>query len=411
MMNHNAVTDENIDRLIKEIEEGERLHERIAKGMRHTAAGKAINTEDHEWQIYLKRFEHMAKRLAASEAAVVAPFKPGRGIAHKLTTLGKHVHSLCVNALPLVERAEQGFYLKGHSFRKADGTMAGVADDEPYTVIHAIPNPHITVMLRACMQIAEKLSGFYPAEWVNVNEPKVRAAFEHAARFVRRTCRSKRFKTVIGNHERSAKKNLKSCLDYVMGLFEQHSKLLVLRVDLYIHPDNHEWSASDHAERCISHYLRALREGRIIGPDAKGWAVKREGGFYRGIHFHLMVFLDGHKHKEGYVYSQQLGEAWKNRFSDGKGTYFSCWPLRKKYKYNALGVVHISDRSMLTGIWIALAYMTKEDCTLETGRSRNLRRGIIVGLADSPKPGAPRKAENDLSLVKRVFADCSTQLL
>jgi hypothetical protein len=410
MMNHNAVTDENIDRLIEEIEEGERLHERVAKGMRHTADGKATSTEDHDWQVYLKRFEHMAKRLAASEAAVVTSFKSVRGTGLKLTTPGKHMHSLCVNALPLVERAEQGFYLKGHSFRRADGTMAGVAD-EPYTVIHAIPNPHITVMLRACMQIAKKLSGFYSAEWANVNEPKVRAAFERAARFVRRVCQSKKFKTVLNNHEVSAKKNLTSCLNYVTDLFEQYSKLLVLRIDLYIHPDHHEWSESDRAEWCVNQYLRALREGRIIGPDVKGWIVKREGGFYRGIHFHLMVFLDGHKHQEGHVYSQQLGEAWKNRFSDGKGTYFNCWALRKKYKYNALGVVQIRDWAMLTGIWVALTYMMKEDCTLETGRSRNLRRGVIVGLTDSPKAGAPRKAENDLSVLKRVFSARSAQPL
>jgi hypothetical protein len=399
-MNHNDVTDENSERII---EDGEGQHERIAKGMWHTAAGKAIATEDHDWQMHLKRFERTAKRLATSEDAVVTTFNSVHGFAYKLTALGRDVRALCVNALPLVERAEPGFTLKGHSFRKADGTMAGVAEDEPYTVIHAIPNPHITLMLRACMQIAEKLSDFPVAEWANVNEPNVRAAFEQAAKFVRRICKSKRFKTVLGNHQRSEQKNLKSCLDYVTSLLEQHSKLLTLRIDLYIHPEHHAWSASDRAEWCIRQYLRALREGRIIGPDVKGWIVKREGGFYRGIHFHLMVFLDGHKHQDGHVYSQQLGDAWKNRFSDGKGTFFNCWALRKKYAYNALGVVHISDRIMLTGIRIAVAYMTKEDCALEAGRSRNLRRGITIGLADKPKPGAPRKAENDLSIVKSVF--------
>lgn len=312
--------------------------------------------------------------------------------------------SLCVNALPLVERAERGFTLKGHSLHKADGTIGGIIPDGSFTFTHVTPNPHITVLLRACMRIAEKLSDFYVAEWADVNAPEVRAAFEHVAKYVRRVCRSKRFKAVLYNHWRSAEKNRKSNLDYVASLFEKYSKVLVLRIDLYIHPDHHAWSESDRAEWCISQYLRALREGRIIDPDVKGWIVKREGGFYRGIHFHLMVFLDGHKHQAGHVYSEQLGEAWKNRFSDGKGTYFNCWALREEYKNNGLGVVHVTDHAMLTGVRVAVTYLTKEDCALETGRVRNLRRGIIQRLDDESKPGAPRKAENDLSTVNQVFS-------
>jgi hypothetical protein len=386
-------------------EAGERLHERFAKGMRHTADGKAILTGDADWEMYLKLLKGTAKRLASTERAVTAPFKKWpSGIGYKLTPLGQDIRSLCVNALPLVDRAGRGFNLTGRTFQKADGTLAGIAEGEPHTITYVIPSPHITVMLRACLRVAHKLENYFTAEWGDVNEPRVRATYEWAARFVRRVCRSQPFKTVLDNHQRSAKKNLKSCLDYVTCLFEKYSKLLPIRIDLYIHPEQHEWSASAHAEKCISQYLRALRECRLIEPDVKGWIIKREGGFYRGIHFHLMVFLDGHKHKEGYVYSKQLGEAWMNRFSDGKGTYFNCWVLRKKYKYNALGVVHISDRAMLIGIRVAMAYFTKEDCALETGRSRNLRRGITLRLANKAKLGAPRKAENDVSMVKSVFS-------
>lgn len=407
-MNDESRSDEVIE---QEIEAGERELERIAKGMIHGADGKAIITEEYDWQMFLKRFERTAMVLASTDRAVTATFKRWGVIGHKLKPLGCAMHFLCVNALPLVKRAEKGFTLKGRSFRKADGSISGTVPGKSYTFTHAIPNPYITVMLRACMQIAKKLSDFYVAEWADVSIPEVRAAFEHAALYVRRICRSKRFKAVLYNHWRSAEKNRKSNLDYVTSLFEKSSKLLVLRIDIYIHPDHHEWSESDRAEWCISQYLRALRENRLIEPEVKGWIVKREGGFYRGIHFHLMVFLDGHKHQAGHVYSEQLGEAWKNRFSEGKGTYFNCWALRKKYKYNALGVVHITNRLMLMGIRIAVTYLTKEDCALETGRLRNLRRGIIHRLDGESKRGAPRKAENDLSLVKQVFFGCSAQLL
>lgn len=389
---------------IPELTEGERVHERMAKGMRHTLEGKAVITEEHDWLMCLAKLERTAKRLACTDEPIVVTQRQRNRVALKLTPLGQDVRHLVLDAVPLVERADRGFILKGRSFHKADGTVGGVIPNEPFMFTRAIPNPHITVMLRACMRIANRLSGYLTSEMANVNELNVRAAYEHAARFVRRVCKSRRFQTVLENHRRSAKKNLKSCLDYVTSLFEKHSKLLVMRVDLYIHPEHREWSASAHAEHCIGQFLRAMREGRIIDPDVQGWIVKREGGLYRGIHFHLMVFLDGHKHQDGYVYSQQLGEAWVRRFSDGKGTFFNCWALRKKYIHNALGVVHVSDRAMLTGIKVALEYMVKEDCALETGRSRNLRRGVLVRFSGSAKPGAPRKAENDIALLKSVFA-------
>ncbi|MGN6228935.1 MAG: hypothetical protein ACTHNM_16035 [Dyella sp.] len=398
----------NEQAIIDAFAKGERLHERIAKGMRHTLNGSAVITEDYDWLLALAKLERTAKRLASTDESVVTIIRQRQRqrVAYKLTGLGQAIRNLVVNTVPLVERDGSGFILKGNTFRKADGTIAGFIPGEPFTITRAILNPRISVMLRACMRIAHRLSGHLAVEMADVNEQRFREAYEHAARFVRRVCKSRRFKTILQNHQRSANKNLKSCLDYVTSLFEKHSKLLVMRVDLYIHPEHREWSASAHAEHCVGQFLRALREGRIIDPDVQGWIVKREGGLYRGIHFHLMVFLDGHKHQDGYVYSQLLGEAWMRRFSDGKGTYFNCWVLRKKYEYNALGVVHVSDWTMLTGITVALEYVTKEDCALETGRSRNLRRGILVRFAGSPKLGAPRKAENDLSLVKQVLT-CS----
>lgn len=393
-------------------EAGERLHERLAKGFRYTADGQAIATPDGEWLLYLEQLERTAKRLASTQRAVIIKGKNWRGdTCYTLTSLGENIRALCVNALPLVERTAVGFNLIGRSFLKTDDTRVGIAADEPYTVVQAIPNPWVTVMLRAALRIAKVLENDFPAEWGDVNEPHIRKAYEHAAMFVRRVCRSKPFKTVISNHQRSAQKNLDSCLNYVTNLFRAHSKLLVLRVDLYVHSDHHAWSASDSAAECIDDYLRALRESRLIEPDIKGWIAKREGGCYRGIHYHLMVFLDGHKHQKGYIYSQQLGEAWQNRYSDGKGTFFNCWALRKKYKYNALGVVHVADWIMLTGLRIALSYMTKEDCALETGRSRNLRRGIHRRLTGTPKQGAPRKAANDLAVLKRVFSEASSAKL
>jgi hypothetical protein len=148
--------------------------------------------------------------------------------------------------------------------------------------------------------------------------------------------------------------------------------------------------------------LRALAEDRIV-PDVKRWICKRECGFDRGIHYHLLVAMDGHKHQSASAFSKMLGEAWVKRCGPLRASYFNCYVRRHLYKYNALGSVHIGDRWMLMGIREAIRYMVKGDGFVMTGNKRNLWKGITQLSWQQPKRGAPRKACNDMSLVNEIL--------
>jgi hypothetical protein len=76
-----------------------------------------------------------------------------------------------------------------------------------------------------------------------------------------------------------------------------------------------------------------------------------------------------------------------------------------EYKYNAIGSVHISDWSMLTGIREAIRYIVKGDGFVMTGHKRNLRRGKMASSASQPKRGAPRKASHDMSVVYEILGN------
>lgn len=404
------MSDENYQRkaLVASIFKGERVREEISNGMVHLKGGKLLVTPDFDWQQSLRTLRTAAIAISAKGDRLVISPRLGPLKTHRLTRIGESIRTMCLIVIPLVKRNSAGFTLIGGYHRQEDlhGNMLGL----PCQSVDVILHPYITVMLRACMGIVRKVDMADIHDFPSNPQPHVIRALEGAAKFTRFVCGRPEFKKQLDNYQRGARKNLKSCLDYVAHLFERHSKLLVIRVDLYVRPEHIEWSASPEAEKCMSRFMRALRDGRIIKPEVKGWVLRREAGVYRGIHHHLMVFLDGQKHSHGHTYSEQVGQAWVDKFSDGKGSYWNCWILRKEYMHNALGVVCLSDRDMLKGIWVALSYLTKADSTLITGFSRNLRRGIAVQFDDQSKLGAPRKEEDSLAVLKDVFYSRSSEL-
>jgi hypothetical protein len=262
-------------------------------------------------------------------------------------------------------------------------------------------NPYITVMIRACqraMPVIKAQGGFD----LDLSFARVRDRLDWIVRFVRRACRSVRFKRIEANRARLERKDLKSCCQYMAAGFHQYSDLMLLRVDLYIRPTHKTWQDVRIAEKCLRLFLRALAEDRIV-PDVKRWICKRECGFDRGIHYHLLVAMDGHKHQSASAFSKMLGEAWVKRCGPLRASYFNCYVRRHLYKYNALGSVHIGDRWMLMGIREAIRYMVKGDGFVMTGNKRNLWKGITQLSWQQPKRGAPRKACNDMSLVNEIL--------
>jgi hypothetical protein len=262
-------------------------------------------------------------------------------------------------------------------------------------------NPYITVMLRACQKAMPAIRYAYDEMGIDLSNQKVRGRIEWIARFVRRCCRSSRFRRIETNRIRLERKNFDSCCRYLAEGFRGHTKLLVLRVDLYIRPTHHTTVDVRLAEKCLERYLRDLDEGRIV-PDVLRRICKRECGFDRGVHYHLLVALDGHKHQNACYMSQLLGEKWLKKCGPLRASYFNCYVRRHHYKYNALGSVHLSDWRMLMGIREAIRYMVKGDGYVMTGHRRNLMRGKLKKRGVQPKRGAPRRG-GDMSLVNQIL--------
>jgi hypothetical protein len=370
----------------------EQTYQRFSRGLIHRVDhGKdviAIAPEMSHMR-YIKRLDQVARKITTTNDLPVRSVRSPWGESHKLTAIGNDIWLLCKN-----EALHNEAWLPRRDSPSGNNSLC------PAYVF----NPYITVMLRVCRRWGPKLAYFSYDSELSANEKPVRDTLEHMVRFVRRVCGSQKFKYIVNNYTRNERENFKSCCHYVAAIFSDHAKLLILRVDLYYLPDQKGWANTHEATKGLEKFRRALREGRIV-PDVLGWICRREYGFRRGVHYHLMIIVDGHKHRDAANLSKVIGEYWVDRCTgmERKGSYFNCYVRKDEYEFNGLGLIHLSDRQGLMGIREAIRYITKGDYQLKTEHERNLWRGIMPDV--SVKHGAPRKADHDMTLVREILDD------
>ncbi|MBN8211330.1 MAG: inovirus-type Gp2 protein [Xanthomonadales bacterium] len=282
-------------------------------------------------------------------------------------------------------------------------------------------NPYLTVMLKAMKQWAHELVVHTNRNGEpDVSQEYARDTLGKLLTFVRAEFRRPAFKDEVENYKRNEEKNIASCCKYMAAQFGRRTNLLILRIDFYFRPSSKGWGYTREADCQYGLMLRALREDRIVD-DVLGYIGKREEGIDRGVHFHVLIVLDGHLHRDALNLTRAVGEYWVERCGkaeDGshKSSYFNCYTRKDKYEYNCLGLVRPTDRSMMKGLRLAIEYMCKETSQLKPsppkaqegpegaqeplGKGiRNLRKGIM------PKGhsgrGAPRSSGLDTSVIDR----------
>lgn len=370
---------------IKQIIERERRHHEFVRTPRFSNEDEFTTVIGDEYTLrrYFERLEDFALKLSSSKDAPICQSvdRKGRVIA-RLTKIGAVAQDLCGNYDSEVLR----FYER-HEF-----------------------SPRLAVMLGAMKKWSGeiRLGPLRTGEVGGVTVTPIECLFKE----IRRALKSRKVVDAIKNHRRMERQNFRSCWDYVRWQLEdKRSRLLILRLDLYYRAFARDWGASIDAQEIHSRFLRALREDRII-KDVIGSISKREVGVDRGVHYHMLVAVDGHRHRDAANLTRMLGEHWiaicgnDADASFPKAAYFNCYTLKDEYEYNCIGLVRQSDKIMMKGLEIAIRYMCKETCHLRPGvveiqgkdgkaingkiGKRNLRKGIVKK-RQGKKRGAPRK--------------------
>lgn len=387
----------------REMESLEKSHHGFVRKTTPRYGGIYVGPE-YDFIHWLEQAEKLMHKIATDDATPFELIRPSRGKPfYRMSKVATNFFILCKSFDPSIAE-----YYRHHRF-----------------------NPYLTIMLRIAAASSQELTIYTNSRGDPMpGEPRFREILKRDFDSIRSTYTSADFTAEVDNYKRNEEKNVNSCCEYIAAQFDRRSQLLVLRVDLYYRPPFKEWGYTPDADAHYARFLRALRENRIV-PDVLGYISKREDGIDRGIHYHTLVILDGHKHRDAANLTRLIGEEWVRRCGtadydedarmglvgeQNRGSYFNCYTRAGDYKFNGLGLVHPTNADKLRGLRLAIEYMCKETSQLKAGPlnepesdvdsaasqvkgSRNLRRGVM------PKGhsgrGAPRSSGSDRSAIDR----------
>lgn len=215
-------------------------------------------------------------------------------------------------------------------------------------------------------------------------------------RLFREEANSISHKRLLRNFQRAASKNLKGALDYVNHLFEHHSRLLVVRIDL-------SYQKAIVKNRAIPSDITRLHRKRLfkrvqshpLFKHCLGYIWKLEYGQYKGFHYHTCFFFNGSKVRRDITLARSIGELWRNEITEGKGLYFNCNAIANSYVQSGIGDIHYTNQAKRGTLQKVITYITKVDTAVRLilpQGARTFGRGEFV-LRKEETRGRPRSSE------------------
>ncbi|MDE1963681.1 MAG: inovirus-type Gp2 protein [Xanthomonadaceae bacterium] len=208
---------------------------------------------------------------------------------------------------------------------------------------------------------------------------------------IRTKARSEPFIKKMLDARRSARKNARSLRHYVKRMFERYSRLVVIRLDLGYRHDPDEQSpvqfSSDKTRGHINEFLKFMRK-RSHG--LVGYCWKKEYGAVKGMHVHLLIFLNGHYVREDITWGHYFGKSWE-RLTQG-GVYWLCNADKEAYVRRGMlgiGMIEYDDVDLRMGLDQVILYLTKTDYYARYvghGASRVFGKGVLKDKGFKPGP-------------------------
>ncbi|GGE66761.1 hypothetical protein GGR41_000762 [Paenalcaligenes hominis] len=159
------------------------------------------------------------------------------------------------------------------------------------------------------------------------------------------------------NYNRSNQERLHHFIDQ---LFNDYSKLLVVRLDLYIGNEYADVNTYEYMNEAFIRLRNNLRFNQLFNHYIT-YAAKLEYGVDRRWHYHVVFFFDGQKVKNDYLLAQALGEYWVDTITRGLGSYYSANMNKSTYRVFAVGMVLYDDSQGKANLKEALRHLVKEE--------------------------------------------------
>lgn len=160
------------------------------------------------------------------------------------------------------------------------------------------------------------------------------------------------------NYNRSNQERLHHFID---KLFNDYSKLLVVRLDLYIGNEYADINTYEYMNEAFIRLRNNLRFNQLFNHYIT-YVAKLEYGVDRRWHYHVVFFFNGQRIKHDYGLAESIGNYWINVITRGLGWYHSAnMNKRNYYPVCDVGMVPHKPDENIVKLKKALDYLVKEE--------------------------------------------------
>lgn len=198
--------------------------------------------------------------------------------------------------------------------------------------------------------------------------------FEQLIDLLRVKAQAPESKAQVRMQQEKVFRRFKSARRYVEKIFRKHSKVLVLRIDFSYRHEDAKGVTPKMAKRDLLHFLHNRRGKPNLFKDCLGYIWKLEHGPEKGYHFHLIFFYNGSTVMNDAYWAHGIGNYWKSKTCKGRGLFYNCNAVKKKYRRLGIGMITRYDeakRQIL--VEDVLGYLVKNDQYLKAVELENIR--------------------------------------
>ena len=167
------------------------------------------------------------------------------------------------------------------------------------------------------------------------------------------------------------------------SLFQAHSKIMVVRVDLSYRKEIMGEISHEYIKQQVSTMLTNNSRHNALFEHLITYAWCLEYGAERQWHAHLFLFFDGQKVCRDIHYSLEVCRYWIEVMTQGIGTGFSCNAKQDNYLINGIGMINRNEADKIQALKEATKYICKQDLNIEQGQWRDQRgrkiRTMFIG--------------------------------
>ena len=152
--------------------------------------------------------------------------------------------------------------------------------------------------------------------------------------------------------------NLNRLHERIDDLLADYSKLLTIRLDLYIKDEYMHQMSNVYMTAYLAKFRDNMRRNSMFN-HLLSYAWKLEYGIDRKWHLHILFLFDGQYVLQDQYLSMQIGRYWNDVITHGMGTFHSCNKKQGKYEENGIGMTEYHDVDKRNYLKKASSYLTK----------------------------------------------------